>query len=240
MVMRYESIRGELSFPALQDHSQNCFGILETGAEWASRVSPAHGWTDDHRRSPVLPLARCPGRAEGLPRGGRVGTRRPHAGRQSGWGTGRIGNKGGSYPGVSLRCADRWRSRSAPPQGIWPSYHGHDWPDELLRAQYDDRRRVPKGSAELLEVTFSSGPDRCGDRHDGRRFREVSVAHERDPPRALSRRGSPSRYRRNRLSAAIGGLQLPRGVTVDEPGGQRVVHRVGARDLCRDAVVRWP
>ena len=35
MVMRYESIRGELSFPALQDHSQNCFGILETGAEWA-------------------------------------------------------------------------------------------------------------------------------------------------------------------------------------------------------------
>jgi hypothetical protein len=39
--MRYESIRGELSFPALQDHSQNCFGILETGAEWAIRAMEA-------------------------------------------------------------------------------------------------------------------------------------------------------------------------------------------------------
>ena len=33
--MRYESIRGELSLPALQELGQNCFGIPEKGAEWA-------------------------------------------------------------------------------------------------------------------------------------------------------------------------------------------------------------
>src|SRR6266851_6945529 len=33
MVMRYESIRGELSLPSLQELWQNGFGILEKGAE---------------------------------------------------------------------------------------------------------------------------------------------------------------------------------------------------------------
>ena len=33
MVMRYESIRSELSLPSLQALWQNCFGILEKGAE---------------------------------------------------------------------------------------------------------------------------------------------------------------------------------------------------------------
>ena len=109
------------------------------GIAASSRVSSAPGGTDDHRRSRLLSLARCPRRAEILPRGGRVGTRRPHAGRQSGWGTGRLGNKGGSDRGVSLRCTARWCSGNAPPQGIWPSCHGHDRPDELLRAQRDAR-----------------------------------------------------------------------------------------------------
>jgi hypothetical protein len=31
--MRYESIRSELSLPSLQELWQNCFGILEKGAE---------------------------------------------------------------------------------------------------------------------------------------------------------------------------------------------------------------
>jgi hypothetical protein len=33
MVVRYESIRGELSFPSLQERGQNGFGIPEKGAE---------------------------------------------------------------------------------------------------------------------------------------------------------------------------------------------------------------
>ena len=35
MIVRYESIRGELGFPSLQELGQNCFGIPEKGAEWA-------------------------------------------------------------------------------------------------------------------------------------------------------------------------------------------------------------
>ena len=38
MVMRYESIRGELRLPALQERGPNCFGIPEKGAEWAIKV----------------------------------------------------------------------------------------------------------------------------------------------------------------------------------------------------------
>ena len=40
MVMRYESIRSELSLPSLQALWQNCFGILEKGAEcklWSNK-----------------------------------------------------------------------------------------------------------------------------------------------------------------------------------------------------------
>jgi hypothetical protein len=33
MVVRYESIRGELGFPSLQELGQNGFGIPEKGAE---------------------------------------------------------------------------------------------------------------------------------------------------------------------------------------------------------------
>jgi hypothetical protein len=36
MIVRYESIRDELGFPSLQELGQNCFGIPEKGAEWAS------------------------------------------------------------------------------------------------------------------------------------------------------------------------------------------------------------
>ena len=60
--MRYESIRGELSLPALQELGQNCFGIPEKGAEWAfdacgypvlDRVP--RGWQPE--AAPVLPAA---------------------------------------------------------------------------------------------------------------------------------------------------------------------------------------
>jgi hypothetical protein len=33
MVVRYESIRGELGLPSLQELWQNCFGVPEKGAE---------------------------------------------------------------------------------------------------------------------------------------------------------------------------------------------------------------
>jgi len=45
MVMRYESIRGELSLPALQELGQNCFGIPEKGAEWAVSTHPRLDYT---------------------------------------------------------------------------------------------------------------------------------------------------------------------------------------------------
>src|SRR6266436_5524055 len=46
MVMRYESIRGELSLPSLQELWQNGFGILEKGAE----CKPHDRWVSALRR----------------------------------------------------------------------------------------------------------------------------------------------------------------------------------------------
>src|SRR5262249_18191138 len=39
MVVRYESIRGELGFPSLQELGQNGFGIPDKGAEWVFELA---------------------------------------------------------------------------------------------------------------------------------------------------------------------------------------------------------
>src|SRR4029077_17552111 len=142
--------------------------------------------------------------------------------------------------GQSLRSIAGWRSRDAPSQDFWPSRDGHARPDDLLRAQHDARCGLSKGSAQLLEVTFSSGPERRGDRYDDRGLREISISNEPGHPRTLSRRGGAGRDQGYSLSSEVGRVQLPRAVAVDEPRRQRTVHKLGARELCRDATFRRP
>ena len=98
-------------------------------------------------------------------------------------------------------------ARARAVQDVGLAADGRGRADAIPGDEHDPRRRVPGRLAQLLALELHERPSRRADRHRRRAVRDRPVADDRDPVRALPRRGDARRRDRHRGAAPRRGLE---------------------------------